>query len=206
MTVEDVDWGEIYKKTSFKKAQKFERLIKPPPFCDNFDVNVHIGVEWLFRNGKRSIDITRKEPYLNLVKDHWYEKFPEGTYLHVCFPVEMIKFQHQYATLFDEYLNIAKESFSMLDIERLQKGMKSTLWSAWKCTGWDGEMVWSEDKKEEHSIPTTPGPSIFLYDEVAEMDHSYQNKCSRCMGPMPRALAMFNKLQYGPLKGLKDVC
>jgi hypothetical protein len=202
MTVEDIDWGDIYKKTWYQKAKKFDKIVQPPPFSKNFDDNVHIAAEWIFRSGKTSIDITRKEPYLNLVKDHWYEKSPEGTYFHVCYPVDMMKFQHRYNHLFDEYMNLAKDKFVLQKALELQERMKDALWSEWKCTGWDGAMVW--DTPEEEAVPSTP---VFIVNTApfddSELKHVYENKCSRCQQPMPRALQMFNKLQYGKLKKLK---
>lgn len=156
--------------------RKFDVPIKPLPWLQSFDENVHFTLEWLLRDHRRVEARLNLQPLVRPCRRYWYmSDFEDAKFSHVCYPQDLLKFRSQYDGAFEEYKSLPKEEMSKRGIEATRR-CKALLWQQWHCIGKDGH--YSKETGQ-------------LY---------YKYACSRCGEIMPRGVKMFIILTKSKLK------
>jgi hypothetical protein len=200
--VEKIDWKGIFEEPKFRqyrKGRKFERPVETPELTLDFDQNINIIAEWLVRNGKPAEIRNRNTPCLNIIGKMWYlQDHQQGTYLHVCYPKDLIKFYNQYKSIYTQYNNISPVNMSIDRLHYLDN-LKELSWSQWNCVGFAGERLYGISTVEWLDSEDLFGKAP----ELKELPKIDKYTCSRCCTEMPRGLKTFIKLSNKKLQGLK---
>ena len=183
-----VDWPALY-NTEGPKRSKFDSILPPPEWDRDYQANIRITAEWLWRNGKKSEIILMEEDLLQPTRDNWFNtSLDDGEFIHVCYPDEMIKFRRQYETLWANINFLLGEGTdgacgSLALIRNQSSNAKGLLWSGWKCLGFDGKytpIVYTDEKTEIQPLEWKP---VWTY------------RCSRCAAKLPKSLEMWTRLK-----------
>jgi hypothetical protein len=107
----------------------------------------------------------------------------------------MLKFRGQYETLRGQIMGADVQNLAM--ITETAESARTLLWSAWNCLGGDGRRVEPEYKMLDDDLqvfrPIVP-PS--------EWDRKWNYRCFKCCEDLPKALKLWQKMQYSKLKEL----
>lgn len=197
----NIDWSNVYHRDE-PQGKKFERLPKPIRWTQDFDQNLADTLEWLVRSGRSPKVRYSNETTVNHNVDSWYQyALVDGIFFHICYPQDLLMFRQRYDGLF---LNLEMQKEISGSALRL-KNARNQLWNAWHCIGVDGNR--RQDNKDPERITDVGGENLVF--EAADAaswrgwKQYWDNKCSRCSTPLPKALQAWIVLQIR-LKGIQS--
>lgn len=200
-----VDWKNIYPAyvAGCVRPKKFVRIPQPLPWAETYPENLHMTAEWLCREGKGDEVRFAPEDVLNAVRGGWYRvEFEPGKFMHICEPQKLLQFRGQY----DSSHAQLKEAITLdlLAFGKLVDNSRQLLWSAWRCMGYDGQLVDPNNSvRFDSEGALNPPDQIYReYIPYPEWPRHWSNQCSRCCSPLPKALKMWINLQHSKLKDI----
>jgi hypothetical protein len=193
----NINWDRVFNdyRENGIREKKFEVLPCAIPWGSDMEENLHLTLEWLFRDGKKD-DVRRsEEPVLNLICDGWFRcESEDGLFLHACYPEEIFSFRRKYEGLYFCIRDMEEdpEGRNMLtEMHSNCNAARRILWSAWNCLGKDGDKV-------DPNLNLEP-EQLHELKPYSQWERTWTNKCSRCCAELPKALQMWVKLQHSKL-------
>jgi len=199
--IDKLQWSKIFPRRPtgiYYDNSKFNQLPRAIPWTMDFDTNIWLTLEWLWREGKKDKIKLYEKDLLNPIRDNWFKvEFEEGFFIHCCYPEELLKFRRQYESLLFNILELDKDpTISRFNQIKETSGVaREMLWSAWKCFGCDGVRTPPKDEDEEGFLSLET-----LYDD---WPRRWNKQCSLCCFPLPKSLQIWVKLQHSKLKEAK---
>lgn len=189
----NVDWKAIYRRDDIKSTSRHKKFSILPgllPWEPTGAENLWATLEWLIRDGRKDDVRFSETAVTNHVREHWYRsEIEEGRFIHICYPTEMLKYRGQYEALHQHLKETEQQD--IMHLHELAAAARLKLWSAWNCIGSDGNKV----------EPVYPVEEFHELVPYQLWDQEWQNQCSKCCDPLPKALQMWVKLQHSKLKG-----
>jgi hypothetical protein len=206
--VETIDWFNIYSieseseiaeaistgTTVLVDKDKVPQTTVPaslPMWYPDYDTNIHMTLEWVFRKTRKGDLITSTEPILHKAKDGWYTKsWVDRGNLHVCNPTRLLEFRNQYDSLYLQYKSFLKEStgciVALSEYIKLKEMLSSKWFSLYSVVGYDGFTFKSFPQSTD--LEEDEGRSIFLENDLSDFE------CVKCRTRMPVELEYCIKL------------
>lgn len=190
----EIDWKEIYVHRGEARKMKFSILPRTIPWAGDFQENVDLTVEWLFREGKSDEIRFSKEEVIIEATNGWYtvESQP-GQFLHCCYPQDMLKFRGQYENLRHQIMGSDTQTLST--ITETAESARTLLWSAWNCLGGDGRRI----EPRYDSVDKLGMPMLQPMIPPNEWEQVWTYRCYKCCEDLPKALKLWQKMQHGKI-------
>lgn len=194
----EIDWPKYF-PSGKKMKSKFEELRAPAPLGSDFEENIAIVMEWVWRCGRTNLPTEKGENLLIHIRDRWFmvnHEFYEGSYYHSCNPRKMLMFYTRYEGCWERYIEHRQNPHLYHMIQESEKACRDALWGAFNCTG-KNDHFWTLDKSVQWMIAdldVTETPKKMKANDTLEFF-----SCNKCQEAIPKPIVVTNRLKRSKL-------
>jgi len=194
----EVNWPEYFPPIK-KGKSKFETLRPPVPLGPNFEENIAIVMEWIWRCGRDAVSNEFPGNLLVPMRDRWFmidHSRYDGFYMHACDPKKLLMFYTRYEGRWERYLEHRANPAMHVNIQDAEAACRNVLWAAFNTTG-KNDHFWNLDNMNAFAID-----DVALTEPVKKMkanDTLEFHSCTKCQTAVPKPIVITNRLKRSKL-------